>query len=116
MKVLVRSFPAVERAGRVGIFHPLGSPEAVGISDTRGPVTGTITLRLDSLEEQARLDALLDTADTLMLVAPLDQGAPGFIRVGDHTRTRIVDRASAVRTFDSLQFTVVAAPVSNASA
>lgn len=116
MRLTVRSFPSVERAGRVGIFQALGSKNAVGISDTRGPLTGTITLRLDSIGQQDALDALLDTADTLLLVAPPDEGGPGYIRVGDHSRARIADRASAVRTFDSLSFTVVASPIGNASA
>lgn len=111
LPVIVRALDVVAKAGRNGIFQPLGSSAAVVISDTRGPASGTVTLRLDSLEDQAALDALLDTTDTLLLQSPAGEGGPGYVRLGNHERARIVSNlASAKRTFDTLEFVAVDKP------
>ncbi|HTE61632.1 MAG TPA: hypothetical protein VK631_14870, partial [Solirubrobacteraceae bacterium] len=110
MAVRVRSFASKQRAGRQGVFQALGATHAIVVSDTRGPVTGTVAFRLDSIAEQDDLDALLDTVATLMLQSPSGQGGPDYVRFADQDRQRVVDWASAAQVFDALTFTAVASP------
>lgn len=107
MAVRIRSFQTVARAGRQGVFQALGASFPVVVSDVRESSRGTVVLRLDSTGEQDALDDLLDTAGTLLLQSPPDQGGPDYIRVVNHQRDRVVDWADAFPSFDALEFVVV---------
>lgn len=108
--VRIRSFQTVARAGRQGVFQALGASYPVVVSDRRESKRGTVVLRLDSTVEQDALDALLDTAGTLLLQSPAGQGGPDYIRVVNHQRDRAVDWADAAPSFDALEFVAVTAP------
>jgi hypothetical protein len=116
MIVLVRSFQSVQRAGRQGVFQALGATDAIVVSDTPGPWSADITFRLDSLAEQAAFDALFETNGTLLLQSPPGEGGPDYVRFGDQTRQRVVDRASAAQVFDAVRFTAVASPTGDVDA
>lgn len=110
IEVVPRSLSAVARAGRIGIFQPLGSATAVVVADTRGPKTGQVVLRSLSETEQDNLDALLDETATLLLQSPTGEGGPGYIRVGGHERARIVDYKDATKVWETLEYVAVASP------
>jgi hypothetical protein len=113
MKVTVQAFGAVKRAARQGVFQALGAADAIVVSDTRGPETGGLILLLADQAARDQLDALLDTADTLLL-----QGATGdshlnedrYLSFGDHDRAPVIDHAWAPKTKDTIAWTRVAKP------
>jgi hypothetical protein len=108
--VEVREIQTISRAGRQGVFQALGATSVVVISDTRGPRTGEITLRTQTEAHQDALDALLDTTDTLLLHGPVGQGPLGYVRFGNHSRTRAGKPADAAKTWETLEFVVVGSP------
>lgn len=110
--VRVRSQPALTRAGRQGVFQPLGSSTAVVVQDTRAPSTGAVTLRVDTVEERAALDALIEEYATLLLQGTDGDGdGPGYIRVLNHERQRVIDHTiGGEMRWDALEFVVVPAP------
>lgn len=111
MEVRVRSLASETRAGRMGVFQPLGATTAVVVSDTRGPKTGVLVLRTDSTTEQDDLDALLDEHATLLLQAPATDSSVTYIRVGSHTRARVVDHTvGGARRWDELEYVEVGSP------
>lgn len=109
----IHSFPGVTRASRNGAFQPLGAQHQIIVSDTRGPLVGTVTLRTDTAVERAALDALLDEAATLLLQGRADEEAPGYVRIGNHSRQRFVDRGFVREMLEELEITVVAIPPGN---
>lgn len=111
MTVTVRAFEPVERAGRQGVFQPVGATAAIVVSDTRSPASGTVTLRTDTASERDGLDALLDTVGTLLLQAPPSHGEPDrYIRVTGSQRARVSGRATMGYRFDTLTWVEVAKP------
>lgn len=112
MLVTMQSFPARARAARTGVVQPLGAAGVVASTDTRGPETGTLVLRV-APSEHARLDALLDDAVPLLLVAPRDWPVPFpfyFVVTGDTQRTNPGDKAMFTWTLDTLGWTRVDRP------
>ena len=109
--VEIRSFQAVQRAGRAGVFQPLGSSIAVVVADqARGAMTGQVVLKSFTQAAQDDLDTLLDTQATLLLQSPAGAGGPDYIRFLDHARERVVDWQDASRVWDALGFVQVASP------
>jgi hypothetical protein len=109
--VPIRSFQTVARAGRQGVFQPLGATHAVVVSDTEGPLAGTVVLRLDTTADQADLDALrAAVGPTLMLQSPPDEGGPDYLVILNRERTRVTDMAAAAPSFDALEFVQVDRP------
>lgn len=105
------AFPTVQRVARQGVHQPLGRRTPVIVSDTYGPLTGTVTLRVDTTEQRAALDELLDLRAPLLLTGPPGQGwDPAWVIVGDRVRNRFVDKAFIRETLEPLPFTVVDAP------
>ena len=108
----VRSYMTQARAGRAGVFQPLGATLPVVVSDTRETARGVIVLRSDSILDQAELDALLDATGTLFIQGPANAQEPGYVRVLSHERSKPVDMQNALVMFESLEYVVVGSPPS----
>lgn len=105
------SYADVQHAARMGVFQPLGATLPVVVSDTRAGATGTVVFLLSTAVLQNALDAILDAADTLFLQGPLAEGQPDrYVRIGDHSSVRIVDKSWAKATTETLPWTEVASP------
>lgn len=106
------AFPTTSRGARQGIHYALGRERPVVVSEKRTARTGTITLRVDTDEQRASLDELLDALDPLHLVAPPGQHwDDDWIAVtGDLARNRIVDKAFIAETLEPIAFTLVERP------
>jgi hypothetical protein len=109
--VAIRSAGTDQRDARQGVFLPLGATRPIVVSDTRGGRTGTIVLKLATAALQDAVDALLDSNTTLLLQSPAsDRWGSRYLRPGNHTRARPVDVQDIAVTFDSIEWTEVAAP------
>lgn len=117
INVELRSFAGHSREARKSIKQPLGRPDAVVISDVRGPESGEIVIRLSD-------DAV---RDAVMAAVGLD--VPLYLRpaVGHHERsrwvtfgneqiTRVVDQSWIDERDGSYEWTEVAAPIGNLTA
>lgn len=114
VEITVDSLPSYQRSARQGSFQGLGAAYPIVVSDTRTSAAGGIRLWVETEEEQAALDALLDLGTPLLL-----QGIPGhhwtdrYVALGDHDRARIIDKSWIEPTFDSFPWVEVAMPVAN---
>lgn len=108
--VTVREFPAVARAGRQGVFQPLGASYPVVVTDTRQSREGSVILRSDSFDDQDELDDLIDTGDTLLLQGPATAGWHAYIKVTNHERARTFNGQGASMVFEALSFVEVDSP------
>ena len=109
--VNVHSLTEESRAARQGVFQAIGSTTAVVVSDTRGPRAGDITLRVDSDEEKADLDTLVESTTPLLLQgAPDEHWSDTYLVLGNYSRTRAYDKAFAETTFDSTSWIEVESP------
>lgn len=109
--VSVRAISTLSRAGRQGVFQPVGSSNVVVVQDTRAPATGQAVLRSLTAAAQDDLDDLLDQSATLLLQSPAGHGGPEYIRVLGHSRTRIVEGLpDASKVWEELEFVVVQSP------
>lgn len=101
--IRLTSYADVARTARQGVFQALGAVLPIIVSDTRAGATGAITLTLVATSEQDKLNALLDSLDTLLLQGPVAHGHPDrYVRFGDHTSSRAIDRAWSVTTREAL--------------
>lgn len=111
LAVTIQSYSEITRAARQGIFQPLGSANAVVITDTRGPATGVVRLLTTDPDDRTALDALLDMAATLFLHGPVGDYEPDrYVRIGDQTRARGIDKSFSVVRTDALSWVQVAEP------
>lgn len=114
LPVEMHSFPTTTRAARQGVIQPIGAAFPVVVTDTPASVTGTIVLRIDEAADRIALDELLATGDTLLLQGPASHDEPDrYVRIGDHDRTRVVDKAFVTYRFETLPFVEVTAPTDN---
>jgi len=60
-------FDQQQRSSRAGVFFPLGSDEAIVVSDVLTAPSGTLTVRVTGSTEALALDAILENAGTLLL-------------------------------------------------
>jgi len=105
------SYPDVQRAARQTAFQPLGATLPVVVADTRAGATGTIVVQLRTTAEKTALDALLDRVATLLVQGPSSHGIPDrYVRIGDHSRVRVVDNGNFLMTRDTMAWTEVALP------
>lgn len=109
--IAVQTVPTWSRSGRLGVLQALGSSTAIAVQDKRGPKTGQLAIRVYDAASQGRIDALLDTGDTLLLHPPTNGGPPMYVRVGDHSRTPIRGQITADESWEALALTEVEAPV-----
>lgn len=102
----------ITRAGREGRHQPLGSTEAVVISDTREPETGMIRFRCDTDEERAALRTLADERVPLLFqLRAGEHDSDRWLVLGTHNSERIVDQAWGEARWESFEWTAVEAPV-----
>jgi hypothetical protein len=115
--VMIHSLPSYQRPARQGVFQALGRTDQIVVTDTRGGTRGNVALWVETHDEGAAIDELLDSGATLLL-----QGAPGdnwtdrYVRLGDQDRARIVDKAWIEPTIDTLAWFEVASPTGPANA
>ena len=60
-------FDQQQRSSRAGVFFPLGSDEAIVVSDVLTAPSGALTVRVTGRTEALALDAILENAGTLLL-------------------------------------------------
>lgn len=105
------SYANIDHAARQGVFQPLGAALPIVVSDTRGGATGSVIVMLSTAVLQNALDTLLDQSDTLLLQGPSSDGHPDrYVRFGDHSSVRLVDRSWAKATKETLPWIEVASP------
>lgn len=110
-KTALVSYPGKTKAARQGMFQPLGASLPVVVSDTRGGAAGVIVVQLETTEDLAALDALLDTADTLLLQGPAADGHPDrYVKFGDATDVRVIDKGWSHVTRITLPWVEVEGP------
>ncbi len=114
LKVYLDSLSEETRAARQGIFQPIGASTPLVVSDTRGSKIGNLTLRVDTDEEKDALDALIESAQPVLL-----QGVPGhhwtdkYVVLGDWSRVRAPDKSFVEATLESTTWTEVQKPLGN---
>lgn len=114
MEVNVRSYADENRPANQGVFRPLGATNPIITFDKRGPVTGTLVVRSDTLEDRETLDAILASDGPFLIQCPLSWQIPDRVVVlGDLSRQRIVDGAVLAYTDDSMEWTEVDNPTDN---
>lgn len=112
VKVYLDSLAEENRAARQGIFQPIGATDPLVVSDTRGPKTGSLTIRVDTDEEKDALDALIELAQPVLL-----QGVPGqhwddkYVVLGDWQRVRAPDKSFVEATLETTSWTEVQKPL-----
>lgn len=101
---------------RIGIHQPLGSSEAIAITDKPLAETGVMKLRCDTDSDRDDLDDLLAEGVPLLLqTRELDFEPDKWISPGNHTRSRVVDKAFVAETWEEIEWTEVARPEGNLS-
>ncbi len=107
----LRSFPSHSREARQTVHMPLGRSEAIVISDTRGPQTGTLVLVISNDDERDRIAALASAADPVLLQMPLDYHEPDrWISLGAETIERLIDKGHRTERNATYEWTEVARP------
>lgn len=109
--VMPFNVPTIARASRQGVFSVLGARLPIVVGDVRGAPAGTITIEVDTEEDQGALATILDGGGTLLL-----QGREGdhwtdrWVRFGAQETERMVDKLGAEPTFETLEWTEVVEP------
>lgn len=97
-----------------GVLVVMGRRRPLVVTDgIRRAAAATITVRTDTLAEQAALDLLLDDARTLLLNVPADQGwgvTWEYIAVSTSQEERLIDYAPGPRRYWVLPYRVVDSP------
>jgi hypothetical protein len=114
IKVYLDSLSEETQAVRQGVFQAIGATNTVVVADTRAAKSGTVTFRVDTDEEKADLDTLIQASTPLLL-----QGVPGhhwddrYVMFGDYQRVRAPDKAFVEATLDTTSWIEVEAPSAN---
>lgn len=108
--VTLRSFTTQSRAARSNVQQPLGG-DAVVVSDTRGPETGSITFRISSDTVRDYIKALADSTSPLLLQAEYGDHEPDrWVVLGDEEIVRLVDYSQIDERDATYGWTTVARP------
>lgn len=111
LSVRITSYPSQARAARTGFHQALGADSVLAVTDTRGPVTGSLSLMVDDDAARAALDALVEDGSPLLLqTADGDAWPDRWIVLGDLARALIADKSWIEPTFDSFPWVEVARP------
>lgn len=111
LRVNLRSYPGAQQQANVGLIRPLGAKYAIAITDVRGPTTGTITVRADSLAERNALLTLLDQPGPKLIQGPPTAEIPErWVVFGNLTSQRLVDGAVLAYSDETLEWTEVDRP------
>jgi hypothetical protein len=101
----------IARAGRRSKAQPLGSTDAVVITDTRESDSGTVSIIAQSDDERDDLAAMFDTLAPLLLqVRPTDHEPDRYLALGDHSTARGIDKSFGVGTYENLPWDEVPRP------
>lgn len=111
LAVDLRSFVGHDRAARQTVQQPLGREDAIAVSDTRGPETGTITFRCS---DDTTRDAIMSIGT---LTVPVLLAPPGdhhernrWVILGDESVSRLIDQYWATERDVTYTWTEVARP------
>lgn len=113
VKVTVAAFGETQRAARQTVFQPLGATYPIVVSDTPGPLTGTLTLLVADQAARDALDLLLASGGPLLLQGPASGAhiVPNlYVVTGDQGRAPVIDHSWAPKTRETLAWTRVAKP------
>lgn len=111
ISVDLRSFATQQRASRRTVLQPLGRSDAVVLSDTRGPETGSITFRSPDDATLAAIRELATTTDPVLLVPPSTHHEPlRWVSLGDEEATRLIDHSWSAERDVTYEWTVVERP------
>jgi len=109
--VQVHSLSEEGQSARQGIFQAIGADNTIVVSDSRQAKSGAITFRVDTDEEKADLDTLIQSGTPLLLQGLPDQHWDDrYVIFGDYSRTRAYDKSFAETTFDTTTWIEVTAP------
>jgi hypothetical protein len=109
--VQVHSLTEETQSARQGIFQAIGADNTVVVSDSRQAKSGNITFRVDTDEEKADLDTLVQSGTPLLLQGLPDQHwTDRYVMFGDYSRQRAYDKSFAETTFDTTSWIEVTEP------
>ena len=109
--VQVHSLTEETQSARQGIFQAIGADNTVVVSDSRQAKSGNITFRVDTDEEKADLDTLVQSGTPLLLQGLPDQHWDDrYVMFGDYSRQRAYDKSFAETTFDTTSWIEVTEP------
>ena len=111
VEVEVKSLQSYGRQARKGTFQAYGRDDAVVISDTRGPASGSLGFQLRTAAEQDDIDAIIADESPLLLQGPLAANWDDrWLALGDQDRSRLIDNASMIAVVDTFGWTEVERP------
>lgn len=116
-KVTLRSFTGYGREPRQSIKQPLGRSDAVVISDTRGPESGSIVFRLE--DDAARDDVVgLIELEVSLLLRPAtgDHERSRWVAIGGEQIARAIDKSWIDERDGTFEWTEVSRPGGNLAA
>lgn len=101
----------ISRAARRSKVQPLGSADAVTVTDTRESDSGTVSIIAQSDDERDTLAAMFDTVAPLLLqVRSTDHEPDRYLSLGDHATQRGADKSFGLGTYENLPWDEVPRP------
>lgn len=111
VQITVYSAPGYSRAARQGVFNVAGRNLPVVVDGVRGGKTGSLVLDVETAEERAAIEALLDEGVSLLLQGREDDNWEDiWVRFANQESSRQIDKAYVEATFESLPWTEVERP------
>ena len=108
---IVRSVPGFEVAANQTVHKVLGSSKVVVVSDTTGPVTGSIVVLSEDTADRQALQATLDLQVPMLLQAPVSSDEPErWVVFGDRSSTPLADKSWIHANDEVLPWTEVDRP------
>lgn len=115
--VELRSFAGYGREARQTVLQALGRPDAVVVSDTMAPESGTVVIRASDDATRDAIEALVADGVTLLLRAhPSHHERSRWVAVSSAQTERLVDNAWIIERNVTLEWTEVASPSGNLAA
>lgn len=113
LTVMTRGQPSATRAGRVGLFQPLGAKYPIAVMDKRSTAAGQFDFICTSDSERDAFEALMDAPGVILIQTPanIEDWPDRYCAIADYERERAFDRAYEPYSFESIQWTEVARPV-----
>lgn len=110
-RVEVASIPGYTRIGRSGVFRGLSSKDVVLVTDVAGPMTGELTVIVDTDIDRQKIDALAgDAAPVLVQSVPGTHWDDRWLVIAEHTREPVVDKVHVPSTLERLTWIEVPRP------
>lgn len=109
--VVLYSQPGHNRPARDAVFEPLGRPDAVVISDTRGSKRGQITFIIEDEDDIEQFEELLDLGEPLLIQTTANDKWPDrWVKLRDLEATRFLDKSWGIEGLRAHEWIEVAAP------